>query len=320
MNLEDLRTLVEVADAGGVAPGARRLGLSKSIVSRRLARLEGAVNVQLLSRTTRGSALTEAGIAFREYAARVVAELEAAQEAISPEGEVRGLLRISAPLSFGSSGLAPVFAELARRHPLLRVDTSYSDRFVDVAAEGFDCAVRLGVLTDSSLVARRICPFRADLVASPTYLAAHGIPHTLEDLAHHQAVIKKGEVWPIKDRGKIVTVRPQARFNADNGEALLEAALAGVGIAALPDFLIEKHIETGALVRLLTNYPVPDAGMFVVRPPGAFPVRRVRAVIDILVEYFGEKATLDAGKGSKARKPDLKRRPLLRPVRSAPKI
>jgi DNA-binding transcriptional LysR family regulator len=290
MDLDDLRTFVEVADTGGVAPGARRLGLSKSIVSRRLARLEEALGVQLLSRTTRGSALTEAGASFREHATRIVAEIDTAQETLSPQGELRGLLRIAAPLSFGTTQMAPVFAELARRHPLLQVDTSYSDRFVDLVSEGFDCAVRLGFLSDSSLIARRICPFRGRLVASPAYLAAHGSPQTLEDLTHHQAVIKKGEVWRMNDGRKVVTVRPRGRFYADNGEALLAAALGSVGVAALPDFLTGPHIAAGRLVALLMNYPVPEAGMFVVRPPGAFPSRKIRALIDILVEYFGDAA------------------------------
>jgi DNA-binding transcriptional LysR family regulator len=288
MDLDDLRTFVEVADTGGVAPGARRLGLSKSIVSRRLARLEEALGVQLLSRTTRGSALTEAGASFREHATRIVAEIDTAQETLSPQGELRGLLRIAAPLSFGTTQMAPVFAELARRHPLLQVDTSYSDRFVDLVSEGFDCAVRLGFLSDSSLIARRICPFRGRLVASPAYLAAQGSPQTLEDLTHHQAVIKKGEVWRMNDGRKEVTVRPRGRFYADNGEALLAAALGGVGVAALPDFLTAPHVAAGRLVPLLLNYPVPEAGMFVVRPPGAFPSRKIRALIDILVEYFGD--------------------------------
>jgi len=152
-----VRTFLEVADAGGVSPAARRLGLSKSIVSRRLARLEQALGVQLLSRTTHGAVLTEAGATFREHAARIAAELDSAQEAISPAGDLRGLLRIAAPLSFGPLHLAPVFAELARRHPLLHVHAAYSDRFVDLVGEGFDAAVRLGFLPDSSLVARRIC-------------------------------------------------------------------------------------------------------------------------------------------------------------------
>ncbi|RWK44636.1 LysR family transcriptional regulator [Mesorhizobium sp.] len=295
MDLEDLRTFVEVADAGGVAPAARRLGLAKSIVSRRLTRLEEALGAQLLSRTTRGSALTEAGAAFREHAMRVVAELEAAQETLSPEGEVRGLLRIAAPLSFGITRLPPIFAELARRHPLLHLDTSYSDRFVDLVGEGFDCAIRLGMLRDSSLIVRRIRAFRARLVASPGYIAAHGTPQTLTDLAHHQAVTRKGEVWPILDGDNTVTVRPRGRFTADNGEAVLAAALAGVGVAALPDFLTETHIAAGSLVPLLERYTTPELGMFVVRPPGAFPSRKVRVLIDILLEYFGEAAGRKSG-------------------------
>jgi len=288
MDLEDLRTFLEVADTGGVSPAARRLGLPKSIVSRRLARLEEVLGAQLLSRTTRGSALTEAGATFREHAMRVVAEIEAAQAALSPEGDVRGLLRIAAPLSLGVTRLPPIFAELARRHPLLHLDTSYSDRFVDLVGEGFDCAIRLGLLPDSSLVARRICAFRARLVASPAYIAAHGAPRTVEDMAKHEAVTKKGEVWPLKDRGKIATIRPRSRFTADNGEAVLAAALAGVGVAALPDFLTEDHIAAGDLVPLLESYGTPELGMFVVRPPGAFPSRKVRVLIDILIENLSQ--------------------------------
>src|SRR5580704_6823287 len=170
-DLEDLHTFVEVASAGGLTPAARRLGLSKSIVSRRLVRLEQELGVQLLSRTTRGAALTEAGATFREHAARIVAELGTAQEAISPVGDLRGLLRIAAPLSFGPMRLAPVFAELARRHPMLHVHAAYSDRFVDLVGEGFDAAVRLGFLPDSSLVARRICVIHGQYVASPSYIA-----------------------------------------------------------------------------------------------------------------------------------------------------
>jgi DNA-binding transcriptional LysR family regulator len=288
MDLNDLKIFVEVAGAGGVAPGGRRLGLSKSIVSRRLARLEEELGIQLLSRTTRGSVLTEAGASFREHALRIVAELDVAQETLSPEGEVRGLLRIAAPLSFGTTQLAPVLAELARRYPLLHLDTCYSDRFVDLVGEGFDCAVRLGFLSDSSLIARRICPFRGKLVASPAYLAIHGTPQTLEDLEHHQAVTKKGEVWPIHYQGKSITIRPRGRFTADNGEAILAAALAGVGLAALPDFLIDAHISAGNLVAVMPEYQSIEAGMFVVRPPGAFVPRKVRILIDILIEHFGK--------------------------------
>src|SRR6201996_8072398 len=170
MDIEDVRTFVDVADAGGVSPAARRLGVSKSIVSRRLFRLEAELGVQLLARTTRGAALTEAGVTFRAHAARVCAEIDIARETILPSGDLRGRLRIAAPLSFGPTHLAPVLAELAMRHPLLQVHASYSDRFVDIVGEGFDCAVRIGYLSDSNLVARRIAPIHGKLVASPDYI------------------------------------------------------------------------------------------------------------------------------------------------------
>ncbi|HGF7495815.1 TPA: LysR family transcriptional regulator [Vibrio cholerae] len=287
MDIEDLKILIEVADAGGVAPSARRLGLSKSIVSRRLSKLEDTLGAQLFARTTKGSVLTDAGSIFREHALKIIAELDTAQEAISPNGELMGRLRIAAPLSFGISQLAPVFAELAHRHPQLQIDTSYNDRFVDLVGEGFDCAVRLGILPDSSLIARRIFSFKGCLVASPTYLAIHGIPMTLEDLGQHQAIVKKGEVWKIIDKGNIVSLRPRGRFISDNGEAVLAAALAGVGVAGLPDFLVNQYIEKGNLVPLLTNYKIPELGMFVVRPAGSHPNHKVNALIEILIKHFG---------------------------------
>jgi DNA-binding transcriptional LysR family regulator len=287
VDLEDLRTFVEVADAGGVSPGARRLGVSKSIVSRRLARLEQALGVQLLSRTTRGAVLTEAGATFREHAIRVAAELDAAQEAISPEGDVRGLLRIAAPLSFGPTHLAPVFAELARRHSLLHVHAAYSDRFVDLVGEGFDAGVRVGHLADSHLVARRICAIRGQFVASPEYIAAHGAPVAPDDLLNHECLMQGTEAWRFSARGKTVVLRPRGRFKADNGPALLAAARAGLGIAALPDLLIEPHTASGELIPVLGDFPPPEGGLYVVRPPGVAPPRKLRVLTEILVEHFG---------------------------------
>ena len=287
-DLQDLGTFVEVADAGGVTAAARRLGLSKSIVSRRLVNLEEKLGVQLLSRTTRGSALTEVGTTFREYAIRIIGELDAAREAITPEGALRGLLRITAPLSGGPELVAPILAELARRHPLLHIHTAYNDRFVDLVAEGFDAAIRTGFLPDSSLVARRIRPMSGKLVASPAYLAAHGAPQTPDELIEHECLLQGTMPWPFIDHGKTITVHPRGRFKADNAEALLSAALAGLGVAALPDFLIEAHIASGALLPLLTDYPPPEPGIYVVRPPGDFPPRKVRALIDIMLEYSGE--------------------------------
>ena len=287
MNLEELQTFVEVADAGGVSPAARRLGVSKSIVSRRLLRLEAALGVQLLLRTTRGAALTEAGITFRDHAARVCAEIDSARESILPTGELHGRLRVAAPLSFGTTHLAPVLAQLGRRNPLLQVLVSYSDRFVDIIGEGFDCAVRVGYLEDSNLIARRIGPISGHLVASPEYIKEHGAPRNPDELLQHQALMQGTETWRLLDGGKIVSIHPQGRFKADNGAALAAAAIAGLGIAALPDFLTEAALASGALVPVMSRYPVPEAGIFVVRPPGRHPARKVRVLTELLIEHFG---------------------------------
>ncbi len=286
-DFEDLLTFVQVADAGGVTPAARRLGISKSIVSRRLQRLETELGVQLLARTTRGAALTEAGAAFREHASRAAAELEAAREALSPEGELRGRLRIAAPISFGVTHLAPVIAGFARSHPLLQVQTSYSDHLVDLVAEGFDVAIRIGHLLDSNLVTRRLASVRVTLVASPTYVEMHGTPKSPEELAEREAILQGTEVWRFRDGDRVITVHPQGRFKANSGLALVPAVTQGLGIAALPNFLIEDSLVAGTLVALLPEYPLPDIGIYVVRPPGAQPSRKVRELTERLIEHFG---------------------------------
>ncbi|WNG23575.1 LysR family transcriptional regulator [Cystobacter fuscus] len=285
MDVEDLRTFVEVADAGGVSPAAVRLGVSKSIVSRRLVRLEGELGVQLLTRSTRGAALTEAGATFRDHAARVCAELDAARETLLPAGDLRGRLRVAAPLSFGLTHFAPVLAEMARRHPQLHIQTSYSDRFVDLIAEGYDCAIRVGYIQDSNLIARRIATIHAKLVASPAYVQAHGSPETPQELLAHQCLMQGTEAWLFMDGDEVITVRPQGRFKADNGVALLAAATAGVGIALLPDWLTAEHVASGALVPVMTRHPPPAAGAYVVRPPGQHPARKIRVLTELLIEH-----------------------------------
>lgn len=295
MDIEDLRTFVDVADAGGVSPAARRLGVAKSIVSRRLARLEAELGVQLLARTTRGAALTEAGATFREHAARACAEMDAAREAILPDGDLRGRLRIAAPLTFGPTHFAPVFAEMARRHPRLHVHAAYSDRFVDMVAEGFDCAVRVGYLQDSNLVARCVGPLFGRLVASPAYVDAHGAPETPDELGAHEALMQGAESWQFMDGDAVVTVHPRGRFKADNGTALIAAAVAGLGIAWLPDGLTQEHLDSGALVPVMARYPPPPAGIYVIRPPGPHPSLKVRALTELLIGCFGQAASPPRG-------------------------
>lgn len=287
LEIEDLRIFVEVADAGGVSSAALRLGISKSMVSRRITQLEADLGTQLLARTTRGVALTEAGATFREYAARISAELEAARETILPAGELRGRMRVAAPLSFGPTHFAPVLSQMARRHPKLHIYSCYTDRFVDLVGEGFDCAIRMGHLPDSNLVAKRVGPIFGKLVASPSYIDSHGAPSTPDEIADHEVAMRDAEVWKFIVDDKIVMVRPQGRFVADNAISLLAAALDGVGIAYLPEPLVADHISSGALVSIMTRHPIPPAGIFVVRPPSQYPSRKVRTLTEMLIDCFG---------------------------------
>jgi DNA-binding transcriptional LysR family regulator len=284
MDIEDLQTFVDVADAGGVSAAARRLGVSKSIVSRRLFRLEAELGVQLLARNTRGAALTEAGVTFRDHAARVSEEIETARETIKPAGDLTGRLRVAMPLTFGPTHFTPVLAELALRHPKLQIHLSYSDRYVDLIAEGFDCGIRVGFLEDSNLIARRVGAIYGKLVASPGYIKMHGAPETPDEIIAHQAVMQGTQRWQFMDGNKVITVSPQGRFKADSATALATAAVAGLGIAWLPDCVIDAHIASGALVPIMTRFPLPTAGAYIVRPPGLHPSRKVRVLTDVLIE------------------------------------
>lgn len=286
MDIEELLTFVEVADAGGVSPAARRLGVSKSIVSRRLLRLEEELGVQLLARTTRGAALTEAGATFRDHAARACLEMDAARESILPASDLRGRLRVSVPLSFGPTHFAPVLTQMAQRYPQLHVQAVYSDRFVDLVAEGFDCAIRIGHLEDSNLLARRVGLIPGAIVASPAYVSAHGSPETPEQLLTHEVLLQGTESWRLTDRGKTITVHPRGRFKADNATALIVAARAGLGIVLVPESLVHGHVAAGELVPVMTRFPPAVGGAYVVRPPSQHPVRKVRVLTDMLIECF----------------------------------
>lgn len=286
MDIEDLQTFVEIAKAGGISHAARRLAVSKSIVSRRLARLEDELGTQLIARTTRGAALTDAGSILLEHAATAVAEMEVARDAILPAGDLRGLFRVSVPVSLGPSHLAPVLIELARQNPALRISTSHSDHFVDIVGDGFDCAVRIGQLPDSSLQARRVGLVKTWIVASPDYVRTHGSPETFEELATHEALLQGTETWQFVDAGKQHAFRPQGRYKADSGHALTSAVLAGLGVAALPDFLIRKSLAAGRLVPVMKQHRLVDVGVFVVRPPGANPTRKVTTFTDMLIAHF----------------------------------
>jgi len=288
--IENLRLFVAVIEGGGFNRAAKRLGISKSIVSRRVAKMEADLGARLLSRTTRGISPTDAGMEFKDRAERIIADYEEAREAVAVRGgEVVGLLRLAVPLSFGVRHIAPVLSTLSQRHPRLELDVCYSDRIVDLIGERFDAAVRIGLLEDSALVARLLAPTRAVVVASPDYLARHGTPTEPADLAEHACLIYTGSRhtdWPFQSGKRTVSVRPRGRLRSDSGEAMLQWAVAGLGITMVPTFLLSGEIEKGTLVPLLLDYPAPELGIFVVRPPGSYVPGKVRVLIDTLAERF----------------------------------
>lgn len=290
VELDDVRAFVEVVEAGGFSRAGERLGISKSLLSRRLARLEAQLGVPLLARTTRGVSITDAGSRFKPHADRMVAEMQAGMDAISAGCGASGLLRVAAPLSFGLMHVAPLLAELALAHPRLEIRASYSDRDVDIIGEGYDVAIRLGHLADSSLVAKRIGPVHGILVASPAYLAKAPPLERLEDMDRHECVRQGDEAWRLIDQGREVTVRPRGRFVADNGQAVLTAVLAGLGIGRLPAFLAGPHVGKGDLVWVLRGCPVPEAAIHLLRPPPAsqMPIK-LKVLADALLERFGSR-------------------------------
>ena len=291
MELDDLRSLVEVVESGGFSRAAKRLGISKSMVSRRITRMEAELGTPLLSRTTRGINPTEAGLELKARSERIFAELEEAREAVAQRGgSVVGRLRLSAPLSFGARHVAPALAEMVRRHPRLELDVSYSDRIVDLIGERFDAAVRIGALKDSSLVARRIAPVRAVMVASPEYLARNGWPSTPDDLANHEHLVYTGAFkpdWVFRVGKRAISIRPQGRVRSDSGDAILQWAIEGLGVGLLPTFLASDALESGRLEPILLDYALPESGLSVVRPPGSYVPGTVRVLVDTLVERFG---------------------------------
>lgn len=297
-DLEDIRAFVAVLDAGGLSRAADRLGVSKSVISRRIGRLEEGLGTRLIHRTTRGLSPTEAGAEFKVRGERILADLDEAVDVVArQQGEIAGRLRVALPLSFGVRHVAPLLADLARAHPRLEIEAAYSDRYVDLVAERFDCALRVGRLADSSLIARRIAPIHSVLVASPAYLARAGTPATPEDLAGHDGLIYTGgsdrDVWHLKVGRRTVTVRPRARFFADSGDALMTAAIAGLGIAPIPRFLVSEAVEAGQIVPVLHDCSLPEAALHAVRPPGPHVPARVRLFFDAVTDRFGHEPDWD---------------------------
>ncbi|MGE5505180.1 MAG: LysR family transcriptional regulator [Actinomycetota bacterium] len=293
--LSALRAFLTVGDAGSFSAAARVLGVSTSMVSRLVSGLEADLGVRLMQRTTRTVTLTEAGHGYADRCRRILADLEEADLQVSRlQSEPVGRLRISAPMSFGVAHLAPVLPDFFRRHQRIALDLSMTDRFVDLVEEGLDLAVRIGPMTDSSLVARRLCPIRMAVVASPAYLAERGVPQSPADLAAHDCIASRQTAagWTFAD-GSVVA--PGSRFAVDNGDVVRVMALAGCGLVYLPTFFVGKDIRDGALVRVLDAYVASPSVLHAVYPHARHLSPKVRAFVDYLASRFGPEPYWDEG-------------------------
>lgn len=291
-DLEAMAIFAKVAETRGITSAAMELGLSAPTVSKAVSRLERRLGSRLLNRTSRRFALTDVGLALAERTSRLLADAEAAQDAILAQSATpRGLVRLAVPMSFGINQVAPVLPIFLRRYPDVSVDLHLSDALVDLIGDGFDVALRIGVLPDSSLLVRRLAAVPGVIVASPGYLAERGRPTHPSDLANHScfgyAYLRTRDTWHLTNAaGESVTVRPAGRMRVNNGEAVLPSAIAGLGIAALPEFIARQAVADGRLETILPEWQATRSSLYLLTPPsGPRPVR-VQALIDFLVEHL----------------------------------
>lgn len=269
---------------------AAAIGVSKATVSKAIARLETQLGTSLFHRTSRRLTLTDSGTALAERAGRILAEAQAAEEAALDSARApTGLVRIAAPITFGIRFVADAIADLIAAHPGIEIDLRLSDARVDIVADGFDIALRIADLPDSSLRARRLAPVTARVVAAPAYLEQHGTPRHPADLAHHACFLYANAIgaWHFrKADGEEAAVRPAGPLTTDNGDAMMPALLAGLGIARLPDFIIDRELAAGRLVEVLAEWSPMNIALHLLTPPSTLRPARVELVIDFLSQRF----------------------------------
>ena len=292
MKIEGIAAFVAVAEAGSMSEAARRLRLSKSVVSERVAELERTLNATLLHRTTRKLTLTEDGIAFRERAVRIVSEVQAAASDLAERrGLLTGPLRIAAPVSFGRRHLGPALYPFLARHPEIELTLDLDDRRVDAASEGYDAIVRHGVIADSRLVVWKLARSRRLLVAAPDYLGRHGTPASLAELGGHRGIFytNRGAAdWRFEGPSGATVVRARLALGMNNGDMMHDAAVAGLGIALLPAFIAGPAVREGQLREIDVGLRPEPEFIYMAHPEGRRVSAKLRAIAQHLKESFGD--------------------------------
>ena len=288
-DFEGLAIFAKVVEIRSFARAAAELKLSKATVSKAVSRIETRLGTRLINRTSRRFVLTDAGLQLAGAAARILAEGEAAEDSARAQAMMpRGPVRLAAPMSFGLLHVAPQLPEFLATFPEVSIDLHLSDAHVDLIGEGFDAAIRIAVLPDSSLVVRRLCEIPRYLVASPTYLNEHGRPRHPLHLAQHRCIgysyAMAAETWRFTKDGKSATVRPSGPLRVNNGDAMMPALIAGTGLGILPEFILREALAAGRLERLLPDWSLPVGAVYWVTPPGGPRPKRVQVLSDFLFE------------------------------------
>lgn len=293
-SLTDIAVFVQVVDSGSFTAAAERLGISKSVVSKYVTRLESHLGARLLNRTTRRLSQTEVGRVFYERSRKGLADIEDAQSEVSRmQSEPRGTLRLNAPMSFGILHVAPALPEFLKLYPDIIVDANFDDRKVDVIEEGFDISIRISELPDSSLVAKRLGPCRHAIVAAPEYIERYGTPRTPEELGEHNIISYRYQesslAWHFQaPDNKSTAVNVSGSLKMNNSLALRAALLEGAGIARTPTFVVGKDIREGNLISLLRDYEILDVTIFLVYPQRRHLSPKVRAFVDFMAMRITE--------------------------------
>lgn len=287
---EGLDEFVAVAECGQFTAAAERLGVSSSHISRQIVRLEERLQTRLLYRSTRRVALTEAGQTFLQHCQRLQ---DAREEALRAVGELtsepKGLLRMTCAVAYGERFIVPLVTDFMARHPQLRVDIELSNRTLDLVQEGLDLAIRLGRLQDSRLVATRLAPRRMYLCAAPAYLEHYGRPHSLSELGRHNCLIGSSDTWSFQQNGRESSQRVHGNWRCNSGQAVLDAALRGLGLCQLPDYYVQEHLRNGALVSLLENHQPPNTAVWALYPQQRHLSPKVRQLVDHLKAGLAER-------------------------------
>jgi DNA-binding transcriptional LysR family regulator len=288
-DFEGLAIFAKVVETRSFAGAAAELKLSKATVSKAVKRIEARLGARLINRTSRRLALTDAGRQLAGRAAHILAEGEATEDAALAQTTLpRGLVRLAAPMSFGLLHVAPLLPEFLASFSEVSIDLHLSDAMVDLIGDGFDAAIRIAVLPDSSLLARRLCEMPRYLVGSPTYLNKHGRPRHPLHLAQHPCIgysyTMTSEVWRFSKDGKSASVRPSGPLRVNNGDAMMPALIDGIGLGILPEFILRDALAAGRLERILPDWSLPSGGVYWVTPPGGPQPKRVEVLADFLVE------------------------------------